>query len=391
MKKAFTSMLAVLALSSVVPFTAVHAQDSENFKAIIITDVGGVDDKSFNQGSWEGLKAWGEENGKTEGTDYTYLQSNSDSDYITNLNTALQGQFNITFGVGFKLAAAIEQIAKQNPDRYFAVVDAVVDLPNVASLTFKDNEAAFLAGVAAANETKTKKIGFIGGVEGEVIGRFEAGFVAGVKAVNPDIEVTIEYAGAFNDATKGKTIASAMYANGADIVFHAAGGTGTGLFAEVKDLVTADPSREIWAIGVDRDQSAEGIVEIDGKERNLVLTSTLKNTGPAVKDFANLMMKDGFKPGIIQSDLKNGGVGLTEGQLSKETLKLVEDYKAKIISGEIIVPEKPGEELKIGEPKKEESKEESKEASKDETKESSKEDSAESSADATTAEETSAE
>ena len=347
MKKVLKSFVSLFALSTLLPVGA-FAQEAEDFKAILITDVGGVDDKSFNQGAWEGLKEWGTENGLEEGTDFTYLQSNTDSDYITNLNTAIQGGFDITYAIGFKLAPAIEEMAKQYPDNYFAIVDSVVDLPNVASLTFKDNEAAFLAGVAAAKNTETKKVGFIGGVEGEVIGRFEAGFFAGVAAVDPEIEIVKEYAGSFNDATKGKTIASAMYANNVDVIFHASGGTGNGLFAEAKDLVAADPERKIWAIGVDLDQSAEGVVEVDGEERNIVLTSTLKNTGPAVKEFTNKMMAEGFTGGVIQSDISNGGVGLSEGQLDEETLKLIEDFKAKIASGELIIPEVPGEELKEG-------------------------------------------
>ena len=352
MKKSLKSLVSLLAVSALMPVgNIVKAQ--EEVRPVMITDVGGVDDKSFNQGAWEGFKEWGEENGKTEGTDYTYLQSNSDSDYITNLNTAIQGGFNIIYGIGFKLAPGIEEMAKQNPDNHFAIVDAVVEADNVASLTFKDNEAAFLAGVAAAKTTETKKVGFIGGVEGEVIDRFEAGFVEGVKAVDPSIEIDIQYAGSFADATKGKTIASAMYSNGADIIFHASGATGNGLFTEAKNIVQADPERKIWAIGVDLDQSAEGVVEVDGKERNIVLTSTLKKTGTVVKDFNNKIAKEGFKSGIIVSDIKSGGVDLAKGQLDEETLKLIEDFKQKIASGEIVVPEKPGEAAKEGEEKEE--------------------------------------
>lgn len=343
MKRTFKSLVSLFAVSTLCPIgSGVKAQ--EEVKPIMITDVGGVDDKSFNQGAWEGFKAWGEENGKTEGTDFTYLQSDSDSDYVTNLNTAVQGGYTIIYGIGYKLAPAIEEIAKQNPDRHFAIVDAVVEADNVASLTFKDNEAAFLAGVAAAETTETKKVGFIGGVEGEVIDRFEAGFVEGVKAVDPDIEVEIQYAGSFADATKGKTIASAMYSNGADIIFHASGATGNGLFTEAKNIVKADPERKIWTIGVDLDQSAEGVVEVDGEERNVVLTSTLKQTGNVVKDFNNTVAEEGFKTGVIVSDIKSGGVDLSKGQLDEDTLKLIEEYKEKIASGEIVVPEKPGEE-----------------------------------------------
>src|SRR5699024_3196076 len=156
------SAVALMAAGVALP-TMAAAQ--EEFSAIMITDIGGVDDKSFNQSAWEGLTAWGEEQGKEKGMDgYEYIQSNSDSDYVTNLNTAVQSNFDITFGIGFKLEAAINDIAQQFPDKHFAIVDSVVDQPNVASLTFKDHEASFLAGVAAALTTETNHVGFIGGV-----------------------------------------------------------------------------------------------------------------------------------------------------------------------------------------------------------------------------------
>ena len=153
---------------------------------------------------------------------------------------------------------AINEIAQQQKESNFAIVDAVVEQPNVASITFKEQEAAYLAGIAAGLTTETNNIGFIGGMDIEVITRFEAGFVAGVKAVNPDATIQREYAGAFDKAEFGQTIASKMYSSGADVIFHAAGGTGNGLFKEARDLKEKDPDREIWAIGVDSDQSAEG-------------------------------------------------------------------------------------------------------------------------------------
>ncbi|MDO4432301.1 MAG: BMP family protein [Aerococcaceae bacterium] len=322
-------------------FAAPIAATAQDFNAYIITDVGGVDDKSFNQSAWEGLQAFGKENNLEKGKGFDYIQSNSDSDYVTNLNNAVAAGATITFGIGFKLEAAINDIAQQHPDKHFAIVDSVVDQPNVASLTFKDNESSFLAGVAAAKTTTTKKVGFIGGVEGFVIDRFEAGFRAGVAAVDPSIEVVIEYAGSFTDSAKGKQLAAAMYSNDVDVIFHASGAVGNGVFSEAKDIVANDPSKNIWVIGVDLDQDAEGIVEIDGKERHLTLTSTLKGVGEAVKQFAQ-QAKDGkFEAGNKVFGLKDGGVGLAEGQLSDEAKKAVEEYKEKIINGEIEVPEKP--------------------------------------------------
>ncbi len=344
MSKSIHLFTAALTLGSVLAPGAslVQAEESDDFSAVIVTDIGGVDDKSFNQSAWEGLSEWGEENGKEKGGQgFDYIQSESDSDYMTNLNTAVQTGFDLTFGIGFKLEQALTQIAQQNPDAHFAIVDAFVDLPNVASYNFKDNEASFLAGVAAAMTTKTDKVGFVGGVEGVIIDRFEAGFIEGVKAVNPDIEVTVEYAGSFADAAKGKQIASAMYSNGADVIFHASGDTGNGVFSEAKDLVSNDPSKELWVIGVDRDQDPEGVVEVDGEERHLTLTSTLKGVGAAVKLATEQAAKGEFKAGNNVLGLKEDGVGLSDGQMADDVKKAVEEYKEKIINGEIEVPETP--------------------------------------------------
>lgn len=335
------SAVALMAVGAVAPTMAL-AQDQDDFSAVIITDIGGVDDKSFNQSAWEGIKEWGEENGKERGKEgYDYIQSNSDSDFVTNLNTAISAEFDLIFGIGFKLEPAINDFAQQYPDRHFAIVDSVVDQPNVASLTFKDHESSFLAGVAAALTTETNHIGFVGGVEGFVIDRFEAGFVAGAKAVNPDIQITVEYAGSFADAPRGRQIAAAMYANDVDVIFHASGDTGNGVFSEAKDLVANDPSRNIWVIGVDRDQEEEGIVTVDGEERHLTLTSTLKGVGAAVKQFTEQTVAEGFQSGHFNYGLEDDGVGISEGQLTPEVLETIEEYRQQIINGEIEVPEKP--------------------------------------------------
>ena len=341
MRKGITLSLAALTLASAgLPSLSVAAQNE--VKPIVITDVGGVDDKSFNQSAWEGLSKWGEENGKEKGVDgFDYLESKSDSDYVTNINTAVQGGFNLLFGIGYKLQPAIDEAAGQHPETNFVIVDSIVEKDNVASITFKDNEAAFLAGVAAAMTTKTKHVGFIGGVESEVIDRFEAGFVAGVKAVDPEIEISVEYAGHFADAPKGKQLAAAMYSDNVDIIYHASGGTGQGVFSEAKDRVSNDPSLELYVIGVDLDQDAEGLVEIDGEERHLTLASTLKQVGESVKKFTEETAANGFKAGTQTLGLADGGVDLTTDQLSDEVQKAVEEYRQKIIDGEIEVPEKP--------------------------------------------------
>ena len=314
-------------------------------KAAIITDVGGVDDRSFNQSAWEGLTAWGEENGLKENTDYTYFQSASESDYVTNLDSAVSGGYNLVFGIGFALESAIAEVAPNNPDTKYVIVDSVVaDQDNVVSVGFADHEASYLAGVAAAKSTKSNHIGFIGGMEGVIIDRFEAGFVAGAKSVNPDIKVTIDYAGSFADAAKGQTLAAAQYAAGADVIFHASGGTGNGVFAAAKaENETRNEADKVWVIGVDRDQSAEGdYTSKDGKDSNFVLASTLKEVGTSVKDIANKALAGEFPGGeILQFTLADGGVDLAETNLSDEASEAVATAKKAILDGEVSVPEKP--------------------------------------------------
>ena len=221
--------------------------------------------------------------------------------------------------------------------------DVIKDQKNVASVTFADNEAAYLAGVAAAKTTKTKQVGFVGGMESEVISRFAAGFKAGVESVDPSIKVQVDYAGSFGDAAKGKTIAAAQYAAGADVIYQAAGGTGAGVFSEAKSLnESKNESEKVWVIGVDRDQVEEGkYTSKDGKEANFVLASTLKQVGTTVQDIANKTEKGEFPGGqVIVYSLKDKGVDLAVTNLSEEGKKAVEDAKAKILDGSVKVPEK---------------------------------------------------
>ncbi|NQG97517.1 BMP family protein [Streptococcus suis] len=314
-------------------------------KAAIVTDVGGVDDRSFNQSAWEGLTAWGDENKLAENTDYTYFQSASESDYVTNLDSAVSGGYNLIFGIGFALESAIAEVAPNNPDTHYVIVDSVVpDQDNVVSVGFADHEASYLAGVAAAKSTKTNHIGFIGGMEGVIIDRFEAGFVAGAKSVNPDIKVTVDYAGSFADAAKGQTLAAAQYAAGADVIFHASGGTGNGVFAAAKsENETRNEADKVWVIGVDRDQSAEGeYTSKDGKSSNFVLASTLKQVGTSVKDIANKALAGEFPGGeVLQFTLADGGVELAETNLSTEASEAVAAAKKAILDGSVTVPEAP--------------------------------------------------
>ena len=315
-----------------------------DLKAAIVTDTGGVDDKSFNQSAWEGLQAWGKENGLSKDNGFTYFQSTSEADFANNFSQAATNGYKLVYGVGYKLAPAVTAAADENADINYVIIDSVVsDKKNVASAVFADNEAAYLAGVAAAKTTKTNKVGFIGGARGEVITRFEKGFEAGVKSVNKDISVDVQYAEDFNNPEKGRTIAATQYAAGADVIYQAAGGTGAGVFKEAKDLnEKKNEDEKVWVLGVDRDQKAEGeYTSKDGKKSNFVLASSLKKVGESVKDLAK-KAADGKFPGgkVITYSLKDGGVDLTTDNLSADAKKAVEDAKAKILDGSLKVPEK---------------------------------------------------
>lgn len=306
------------------------ATDASKFKIGLVTDVGGVNDKSFNQSAWEALVALNEE----QGIQNKYLQSSQSSDYVPNLTQFVQGGYDLTWSIGFDLGDATKQVADANPNAKMAIIDNVVDAPNVESVTFAENEGSFLVGVVAGLTTKTNKIGFIGGAESPVIKRFEVGFQAGVAAVNPDAKVTVTYAGAYDKPDIGKSLATQLFNDGADIIFPAAGQTGNGVFNEAAARNQAGGANKMWVIGVDKDQSLEFGDEV-------TLTSMMKRVDVAVKNVTQQVIDGTFKGGQVTNlTLKDDGVGLPEENpnLSQEILDKVEEYKQKIVNGEVTVP-----------------------------------------------------
>ncbi|UOQ46478.1 BMP family protein [Halobacillus salinarum] len=311
---------------------------SDDFSVGMVTDVGGVDDKSFNQSAWEGLQAFGKEHDMEKGKGFDYSQSESDADYTTNLNRLVREDYNLIFGIGYKLQPAIEKVAEQYPDTHFSIVDSVAKGDNVASITFKEHQGSFLAGVVAAMKTKSNKIGFVGGVDGDLINKFEAGFVAGVKTVNPDIDVDVQYAESFAAADKGKLIASSMYSKGIDVIYHASGATGNGVFSQAKDLKKNNPDKDYWVIGVDRDQYDEGQIG----DYNVTLTSMVKRVDVAVQDVATQSMEGSFPGGeVLEYGLDDDAISIArtnKDALTDDITNAVEEYKGKIVDGDIEVP-----------------------------------------------------
>lgn len=310
-------------------------EGKNKFSVAMVTDVGGVDDKSFNQSAWEGIQAFGKENGLKKGKNgYDYLQSKSDADYTTNLNKLARENFDLIYGVGYLMEDSISEIADQRKNTNFAIIDAVVDKDNVASITFKEQEGSFLVGVAAALSSKSGKIGFVGGMESELIKKFEVGFRAGVQAVNPKAVVEVKYAGGFDKADVGKATAESMYKSGVDVIYHSAGATGTGVFTEAKNLKKEDPKRDVWVIGVDKDQYAEG--QVEGTDDNVTLTSMVKKVDTVVEDVTKKASDGKFSGGeTLTYGLDQDGVGISPSKqnLSDDVIKAVDKWKKKIIDG----------------------------------------------------------
>ncbi|GBG93781.1 membrane protein [Ligilactobacillus salitolerans] len=338
MKKKATALLAATLMLGTVLVGCGNKNSSSSkgtkHTVALVTDGGGIDDKSFNQSAWKGMKAWGKQHKLSKGVNgYNYAQSNSDSDFTPNVNKLIKAKYQTIFGIGYKLAPVIDKSAKQNPKTNFAIIDDVVKgHKNVASVTFKTEQSSFLAGVAAAKTTKTKKVGFVGGIKSDVITTFEKGYIQGVHAVDPSIKVDVKYVGSFTKADVGNSLASAMYNNGEDVIFHAAGGSGSGVFTAAKDK--AKNSNKVWVIGVDQDQKADGKY----KGGNVTLASAVKEVGNSVKDLSNKAMKGNFPGGkVVTYSLKDKGVDLVNDNMSAATQKAVQQYKDKIINGDLKV------------------------------------------------------
>lgn len=302
------------------------------------TDEGGKGDKSFNDAGIAGLDKI-----KAEyGLDYDLIETQDPSQIQQNLETIVsQNEFAVT--VGFKMMDAVKLVATDNPETNFLLVDAVVDLPNVKNVLFKEHEGSFLLGVIAGMMTKTNKVGFIGGIEGDVIGRFESGFAAGVMSVNPEAGKLlvaqgdaahgefVTYAASFSDTAKGKEIALEMYNRGADIVYHAAGGVGIGLFDAAEQTGN-------YAMGVDSDQAL-----IIPDKADVILVSMMKRVDVAVYDAVKSYVEGTFAGGMDNLGLAEDAVGLSETihpdlQAKPEILEKVEEYKTMIVDGSLVVP-----------------------------------------------------
>lgn len=299
----------------------------------LVFDVGGLGDKSFNDSAYEGLKRAKEE----LGISYAFVEPSEGSEREAAMRLMAAGEEDVVIGVGFLFTDDITIVAEEFPQKHFACIDyALKDdgpLPaNLAAIKFREEQASFLAGAVAGLVSKTRVVGFVGGMEGALIKKFEAGFEAGVRHVRPDAEVLINYAGvndqAFKDPAKGKELALAQYDSGADIIYHASGATGLGVFEAARE-------RGRLAIGVDSDQSKEA--------PGHVLTSVLKRVDVAVFEVIRRSLEGTFPSGVQVLGLAEGAVDIVLDEdnrrwITPEVESTIQSLRRDIVAGRIVVP-----------------------------------------------------
>jgi len=300
-----------------------------DFKVGLVLDRGGKDDKSFNTSAYEGAMR----SKKELGVYVKYVEAADDNAFEPSLRAFAQNNFDLIIGIGFAQKDALARVAARFPQRKFAIVDAEVKASNICSLMFEEHEGAYLIGAIAALTSKTRKIGFVGGMDIPLIRRFEMGYEAGAKKMKPDITILANYVGitseAWNNPPKGKELALAQYERGADIIFAAAGASGLGVFDAAEE-------KSKFAIGVDSNQ--------DWMKPGLILTSMLKRVDEAVFNTISDAKSGRFAAGVKRFGLANKGIDYAVDQYNEKILaadvrKRVDELKAEIIAGKLDVPD----------------------------------------------------
>jgi len=291
----------------------------------MVTDTGGLGDRSFNDSAYAGLVR-----AKHDlHVDTTVLQSRSAADYQINMTVLSNKRYDEIFAIGFLMAKDVQEVAERYTKRHFSIIDAVVDMPNVTSVTFKEEEGSFLAGALAAMTTKTKTIAFLGGIDIPLLRKFEAGFAAGAREIDPNVKMLVKYVGSFDDVASGKELAGVQFDQGADIIYVAAGKAGLGAIDQVKRRSNA------FVIGVDSDQDAIA----PGK----ILTSMVKRVDIGVFRVSAQASAHKPRPAHLTLGLKEGGVGLTDFTYTKsavtaDKVATLAKIRALITGGRLVAP-----------------------------------------------------
>ena len=318
--------------------TTAEAMIGEGITIGMAYDIGGRGDQSFNDSAAAGLdKAVADYGIDSQELEPTAGGENREE----NLRLLAEAGYPLNFAIGFAFADGVIATAPDFPDVGFGIIDSVVDMPNVASMVFAEHEGSALVGAAAALKSETGKIGFIGGVNVGLIHKFEAGYRFGAETINPDIEILVQYLteppdfAGFNDPAAGNVAANAMYEQGADVVYHAAGGSGAGLFTAAKETSEATGTK-VWAIGTDSDQYNTAGEDV----QEYILTSMIKRVDVAIYTTITNFLNDGNQSGVLVFDLAADGVGYsTTGGFVDDIVPQLDDIRAGIINGTLVVPE----------------------------------------------------
>lgn len=305
----------------------------ESFRVGLVFDVGGKGDKSFNDSAYAGVVRAHEE----FGIEYTDFEPGQDADRETGLRKLAARNYDMVIGVGFLFTDAIRSVAAAFPETKFVLIDGRVEgVDNVAALVFREQEGSYLVGALAALTSKTGKVGFIGGMDVPLIHRFEAGYRAGARSVDADVEVFVNYAGvtpeAFADPVKGKEMARSQMSRGADVLYHASGVTGLG-------VIEAAREGGAYAIGVDANQNhvAPGTM----------LTSMVKRIDVSIHRLIGDAIRGDFRGGLVEYGLAENAVGWAldehnEALVPEAARAHLARLRDAIIAGEIDVPSESG-------------------------------------------------
>ena len=315
------------ALTAAAALVLATSAGADDVKPAVVFDMGGKFDKSFNQGVYDGVEKFKSETG----IEYREFEVTNEAQREQALRRMAQRGADPVLGIGFAQAPALEKVAKEFPDTRFAIIDMVVDLPNVRSIVFKEHEGSFLVGVLAALASESGKVGFIGGMDIPLIRRFACGYEQGAKHINADADVIQNMTGttpaAWNDPSRGSELTKSQFERGADVVYAAAGGTGVGVYQAAKDT-------GMLAIGVDSNQNY--------MHPGTMLTSMLKRVDVAAYNVFMDSKNDAFTPGIQVLGLAEEGVGWAldehnESLITGEMKAKVDEVSEMIKSGEISV------------------------------------------------------
>jgi basic membrane protein A and related proteins len=340
------ALCALILFAAACDRASVAVDDPSRTHVGIVFDIGGKDDRSFNAAAWNGVRCaetgmWpdGTACGKPA---LNIVLRDVEPGTPVNIEPAMRAfaerRFDLIIGIGFAQAPIVESVAKDYPDIRFAIIDGVSQLPNVASLVFKEHEGSYLVGILAAMKTQTGTLGFLGGMDIGLIHRFATGYEEGARSVNPNIRVIRNYVGvtdaAWNNPGKGKELALAQIAKGADVIFTAAGNSGLGAFDAVEEQGRRDGVATHFVIGVDSNQNMV--------KPGFVLTSMVKRVDNTVYHIVEDVVNGAFRPGLHVFGLESDGVAYSLDEfnkplLSAEAIGAAEEARKKIVAGQIAV------------------------------------------------------